>query len=264
MNDIAISKKSLLWKVSRNGLRPSYLLGTMHLVCEEDFHIKPKVIAALKKCDYYFMEVDLAQHHNNFHEEEASEISLSEGLNPEEKEELEKILQEDYGLGLEQVEHQSPVFLINRMITEAIGCTSMKMAEMELLAIAMTEGMMTGGLETTEEQMAIADKVFHPGELLRQLRSGKEYKSVFEKMVQAYQDENLKVLADLVNDPRFMSREAFDVLVTQRNANWANAIPEIMKQGTTFFAIGAGHLPGKHGVIYLLKAKGFAVNPVYR
>jgi len=35
-----------------------------------------------------------------------------------------------------------------------------------------------------------------------------------------------------------------------------------MKQGTQIFAVGAGHLPGKDGVINLLRQAGYMVTPV--
>jgi uncharacterized protein YbaP (TraB family) len=35
-----------------------------------------------------------------------------------------------------------------------------------------------------------------------------------------------------------------------------------MAQGTQFFAVGAGHLPGKKGIIQLLQEAGFTVKPV--
>ena len=35
-------KPSLLWEVSGNGItKPSYLFGTFHLICKEDFEITP-------------------------------------------------------------------------------------------------------------------------------------------------------------------------------------------------------------------------------
>ena len=36
----------------------------------------------------------------------------------------------------------------------------------------------------------------------------------------------------------------------------------IMQKGTYFFAVGAGHLPGESGVLELLKASGYTVQPV--
>ena len=37
---------------------------------------------------------------------------------------------------------------------------------------------------------------------------------------------------------------------------------EHMNQQTTFFAVGAGHLLGKNGVINLLRQKGYTLIPV--
>jgi uncharacterized protein YbaP (TraB family) len=37
---------------------------------------------------------------------------------------------------------------------------------------------------------------------------------------------------------------------------------EEMKQQPTFFAVGAGHLAGKDGVIHLLRSNGYKVRPV--
>ena len=38
------NENSLLWEISGNGLaRPSYVYGTLHMMCESDFTIKEKV-----------------------------------------------------------------------------------------------------------------------------------------------------------------------------------------------------------------------------
>jgi uncharacterized protein YbaP (TraB family) len=36
-----------------------------------------------------------------------------------------------------------------------------------------------------------------------------------------------------------------------------------IKSQPTFFAVGAGHLGGKKGILYLLRQAGFTVTPVY-
>lgn len=266
--DISIDRrKSLLWKVSGNGLPfPSYIFGTMHLMCEDQFSIKPKILSALKKCSAYFMEVDLGSisEMENFETPPSQETKISDGLNDREKEELNEILTTQYGMTLEEADHQAPVLLINRMISETLDCESFKMAEIELLAIAQSSGKKSGGLETTQQQLKIADQVFDSKELLRQMRSAPEYTGLFEKMIQAYQSEDLQSLAELVNDQRFMSKKMYRILVSARNKRWAKSMPRLMKKERTFFAIGAGHLSGEEGVIYLLRQQGYAVNPVYR
>jgi uncharacterized protein YbaP (TraB family) len=47
------------------------------------------------------------------------------------------------------------------------------------------------------------------------------------------------------------------LLLYDRNILMANKITEIASEKSLFAAIGAGHLGGKKGVLYLLKKKGF-------
>ena len=56
--------------------------------------------------------------------------------------------------------------------------------------------------------------------------------------------------------------ETFEELLNKRNTNW---IPKLMKyfdEGSTFVAVGAGHLSGPNGVIELLRNKGYKVEPI--
>ena len=57
--------------------------------------------------------------------------------------------------------------------------------------------------------------------------------------------------------PEFMK-----ALLDQRNADWLTKLPEILKNGTTFVAVGALHLPGQNGIIEGLKRLGYTVTPV--
>ena len=260
-------QRSLLWKVSGKNLKkPSYIYGTMHLMCAQDFLIKDKVLSAFKKCDTLFMEVDLASMDemrimNN--PEEQSE-SISAGLNEEEQDELNQILQTSYGYSLEEADKQPPIMLLNQMIIRSIGCSDLKVFEMEFIAMAEALGMKTGGLETALEQLDIADKIYDSKELLRQLRIGDSYTEVFQNMLEAYKKEDLEALGFLISDRRFMSEDGMETMLTERNKKWAGSMPKLMKNNSIFFAVGAGHLGQKHGIIYLLRKKGFNVNPVYR
>jgi uncharacterized protein len=53
-----------------------------------------------------------------------------------------------------------------------------------------------------------------------------------------------------------------DVLLINRNKNWIPVMEKNMLQSGTFFAVGAGHLPGDDGVISLLRKSGYKVVPV--
>jgi len=260
-------KNSLLYKISGNGLKkPSYLVGTMHMVSGEGFYLKEKVLKALNKCSIYYMEVDLgsAQQVQLMGQKLLVMADISEGLSTSEKEDLDHLLQNQFGLSLDEARQQPPVMLINRMATEAIDGDDVRVVEMELLKIAQDNDLKTAGLETALEQLKIAQKVFTGKEILRQLKSADAYKAAFAKMVKAYHSENLQELAMLVTDERFMSKKAFNILVINRNKRWAKAIPLLIESQSAFIAVGAGHLPGEQGLLQLLVEKGYSVNPVYR
>lgn len=187
-----------------------------------------------------------------------------EGMTEEEKAQLNDLLHEQYDMSIMELKDLSPMYLINKMTTDALGCSDFKMMEVELLKIALMHEKTTGGLETAKKQLAIADQVFDGRELLLQLTSATDFKDIFPSIVAAYKSGKLSVLADLVNDERLMSKKAFKILVVDRNKRWAKVIPKIMEQNSAFIAVGAGHLPGEKGVIHLLQKQGYSVNPVYR
>ncbi|MEX0883326.1 MAG: TraB/GumN family protein, partial [Cyclobacteriaceae bacterium] len=54
-------------------------------------------------------------------------------------------------------------------------------------------------------------------------------------------------------------REYQDILLDERNKNWMAPMQSMMRDGSMFFAVGAGHLGGETGLINLLKQKGYTL-----
>ena len=257
---------SLLWKISgKNLTQPSYLYGTMHMMCAGDFELKHKVITALQKCDVLVMEFDFTDLEEIAVMQQMTQSTdkISKHLNAEEKIEFEAILHTNFNLSLEYADTMAPMVLINMMLLKAIDCDDIKLFETELIAIAQQKDIKLGGIETAKEQMEIAGKVFNSKELLRQLKSADELKDVFKEMVNSYKKEALEDIGNYLNDERFLNQESKETMVMERNTKWIQRMPKMMKNKSVFFAVGAGHLTGSEGVIHLLKEKGYAVNPVF-
>src|SRR6187402_1493732 len=52
---------TLLWKVSGKGLsKPSYLFGTMHVLCADDAHLSEGLRSVIAKCEEVYFEIDLS------------------------------------------------------------------------------------------------------------------------------------------------------------------------------------------------------------
>jgi uncharacterized protein YbaP (TraB family) len=56
--------------------------------------------------------------------------------------------------------------------------------------------------------------------------------------------------------------QAEKTLIADRNRSWIPAIEAALKQGPALAAFGALHLSGKEGVLALLKAQGFTIEPL--
>ena len=53
-------EKSLLWEISGNGLaKPSYLYGTIHMICKDDAALGDSLVAAIERSDRVYFEVDM-------------------------------------------------------------------------------------------------------------------------------------------------------------------------------------------------------------
>ena len=55
------SEDALLWKIEGNGLKKaSYLFGTVHMICKENFAMPVKVLSALDQTDQSYLEMNMA------------------------------------------------------------------------------------------------------------------------------------------------------------------------------------------------------------
>ncbi len=52
------------------------------------------------------------------------------------------------------------------------------------------------------------------------------------------------------------------ILLYNRNAAWVKKLDDMLQANALVVAVGAGHLPGKKGVINLLRLAGYKVEPV--
>ena len=58
--------------------------------------------------------------------------------------------------------------------------------------------------------------------------------------------------------------EEYSVLfLDQRNKKWIEKMEPIMLENATFFAVVAGHLCGKNGLLQLLEQKGYQIKVIY-
>ena len=82
-----------------------------------------------------------------------------------------------------------------------------------------------------------------------------------EQLTNAYRNQELGKMEQMTSNDMGM-KDFIDLLLYNRNANWAKKINELMPDHALVIAVGAGHLPGEKGLINLLRKAGYKVEPV--
>lgn len=137
--------------------------------------------------------------------------------------------------------------------------------ETQLTAAAKAAKKPISGVETMESQLAIFDTLSQETQIKFLVEAAKvvdEMNSSMDAMVALWAKPDPDGLAQVMNEG-LTDPKIFAALLTSRNANWAAWIKQQMeKPGTTFMAVGAGHLSGSTSVPKLLKAYGIEAERV--
>ncbi len=257
------NEKSLLWEVSGNGLaKPSYLYGTIHMICGNDYFLSEKTKKAFNTTESLFLEINLSDPNElGFMQKAAMGTEpLSKKLTTKQLSDLDVILRKNTGMTIQQVDNFSMLTVMSLISMKSFGCENLKFYEMEFIGLAKESKKSIGGLETIEAQIQFLNKAYSDDEMITMLQETNVEETT--KMVQNYVKENLPELYKEVTTPKLMNENSKKWMLEVRNANWAVKMPDIMKSQSTFFAVGAAHLLGEDGLIDLLRKAGYSVKPV--
>ena len=258
----------LLWKVEGNELsEASYLFGTMHVKDERAFNFSDSVMLAIESTDAFANEVHFEEIIGDFFEmmfDEDTSNSIQNILSEEEYEKLAEKVEQELGIPLDRLNLKNPFFL-DLMIgqeEEEGGRQMGTFVDGHLLGIAKTLGKNIYGLEELEDQMEIFSAISLEDQRETLLKiideeNSENEKQTIEEMITLYESGNLKALENLMG-----SEIMNDPILIKRNHVMVNSIIEISKKESLFAAVGAAHLPGKEGLVELLRDKGYTVSLV--
>ncbi len=264
-------QKGLLWKIERDGAKPSFLLGTMHSEDPRVLKVAPEVQRAFDASTSFTMEVLLD---TQAILETAQAMVFSDGRN------LKTVL----GNALYNkivplmAQHDVPESMLPMYKPWAIFLTlSMPPAktgvflDSALYDAAVAQKKSVHGLESVQEQLSIfdrmtleeqtqliADAVKHSGEL----------KHIFEEMIGMYLKRDLPGLQALngkytSSEDSKLEKKLMAELIDARNLRMVERMTPRLKEGNAFVAVGALHLPGDQGLLRLLEKQGYRVTAVY-
>ena len=275
----------LLFRISGNGLdKPSYIVGTYHIVDETFVDSIAGIRQALADCQQVYTEVlkDELTSKDSLAFKKAQllpkGVTIDKLLSSEEKNRLNAFVKRIIGTDLSNPRLASLCHLTPTALSLTLSVLifakkygglmkSSTMIDDFFPKEAMKQGKSVGGLETLAFQLTL----LYGGTMEKQkealmcmVDNGEVMEKMEEDIAQAYLSRDLNRLKEILDRKMAIcsSPEETAAMLDNRNADWLTKMPGIMKEKPTLFAVGAGHLLGENGVLNLLRKVGYTVEPV--
>lgn len=263
------NNQSLLWKITRDDMaRPSYLFGTIHLLCKADLIWTSAMKKSLEACQEICFEMDM--------DDPSVMMQVALGMVNDNGKMLkdyfteadykliERFVTDSLGMNIATLQQMKPAALQSLFATKAVHCSEPVSYEAILLEEAQKLKKEITGLEEAREQLQLFNQIPADStvrELVQMAKDYSEEREEFGKMLQAYKKQDLQTLHEIIEESRTEGSD-LTIFLDDRNKKWIERMEERMEQQPVFFAVGAGHLPGENGIIQLLRTNGYTVEPV--
>ncbi|MGH6763366.1 MAG: TraB/GumN family protein [Phyllobacterium sp.] len=274
--------QGLLWKIEKDGVKPSWLFGTMHLTDPRVVNLTEQAETARDRADIVAIEATEILDQKAMVRTMAERPDLMmftdsttlEKLLPADRLGMVKAALEERGIPLSSVQKMKPWMLLGMLALPSCELKRKKdgapFLDLKLAEEAKAKGKTLEGLETIVEQldaMASLPMQFHIDGLVETLALGQKMDDVIETMIVLYSKGEISMILPLM---RAVSPEntAFgdgyatfeEAIVTARNRTMAERGSALVDKGNAFIAVGALHLPGENGLIELLRKRGYKVS----
>lgn len=264
---------SRLWKVvdpERTDVKPSFLLGTMHLADKEIVALPPHIDTVVQQADSLTIEVKLG----NDAFKVMSELSaldgpktLSDLLGEATFDRVVTVLK-PHGVNRYGLERLKP-WVVGLMLNYPPPSLD-PVLDYSLQMRFSRSNRPVHQLETIHEQIQIFNKLSLSDQIkfLRYaLAQQANFDTYLERMKQLYIADDLDGLQALAKTQMQDVKEAylvnlFQELIDKRNLRMVARMENRLEEGNALIAVGALHLTGDYGIIQLLRDLGYQVNPV--
>jgi len=259
---------SNLWKISGKDLqKPSYLFGTVHLLCLEDMFFTENFKTAFREIEQIAFEIDMTDLSKMVGAVQGAmmtETSLSQLVNKEDYALIEKFFSEELLMPISFFEKQMPMMAAALVSKSVMKCKEDGSYELILQQLATQHNIPIIGLEAIEDQLDVFRKIPYEQQATMLVKSIQQLDSSrlqMQEMIQTYRNQDIEKAAAMIKDNSQELSEFEDILLKNRNQNWIEKIEKNSASKSTMYAVGAAHLGGEFGVIQLLKAQGYTVEP---
>lgn len=265
---VAKEPRPALWKLADDDTT-IYLFGTIHVLPKDLAWRTPLIDKAIRESDELVLEtaggIDLEATAKVM-----QAMARSPGLPPlldrlpeDKRPALAQTLSE-VGVphqALDGVETWAAAMMLTALSLRRLGYVAETGVERGLAAdYGGATGKPISGLETVEQQFGFFDSLPEDAQrlfLAASIEDPVRARAQFEAMLKAWTAGDTDAIARTFDSETALSAELREVLMTRRNAAWADWLEKrLEKPGTVLVAVGAGHLAGQDSVQKMLEARG--------
>ncbi len=262
---------TLLWEITGNGLtKPSYLFGTMHVSSKMVFHLSDSFYFGIKNSDVVALELDPQLWQDQLFRFQNMQTNLrffTQG-SPNDYINEKSFQLEKYEDKLKAALSEEPT-IINGLLYRTVKPSADFEEDTYLDLYIYQTGKRFGKLATGVENYYETEKlILEAGQDMMKERKKKNHDQDGESMYdierktqEAYRKGDLDLL-DSLEKLMQVSEAYMEKFLYRRNEIQANSIDSIVHHHSLFVGVGAAHLPGKRGVIELLRKKGYKLRPI--
>ena len=262
---------ALLWEITGNGLeKPSYLFGTMHVSSKLVFHLSDSFYLDIRNADVVALELDPQLWQDQLFRFENLQSNLrfyTQGAPGDFLGERSFRL-ERYEDRLKSALSEEPTVingLLYRTFRTQADFEEDTYLDLYIYQTGKKLGKQATGVEnyfqTERLVMEATQDMMKDRKKKAPNTDGESAYEIERKTQEAYRKGDLDLLDSLekLMEPSEAYMEKF---LYRRNEIQAASIDSIVRRHSLFVGVGAAHLPGKRGVIELLRRKGYTLRPV--
>jgi len=260
-----------MWRVQGQS-NVVYLLGSIHMLRQQDYPLPRVIDAAYEDADQLVMELDM----DDLDNAAVQALFNVEGV-LRDGDTLQDLMGEKawqqataaaaaIDIPIEMLASSEPwlaAITVEMLMLYRAGFNPMLGVEMTMLSRALSNGKPIAGLETAAEQLSFLNGLSLDAQrdmLLQTLEDGAEMDVMIDTLIDAWRNGDVATLEAGLLESIEQYPELYEALVTARNRRWADSIESLLDDDDDYLVIvGALHLIGNDGVPNLLVRKGLAV-----
>ena len=263
----ADTTKSIIWEISGNGMTaPSYLFGIVHLICPEDY----VWTGVMRDCFQKSKTLCFAEHVKESTGMSDNKVldstgkSIRDYFNAKDYDDVRNFFQSRAGINIDAKQNNHISTMIAWLIKADLGCSDpvsyetrlSKLANVDHKPIKIMDDMVeeAGDLEEMPVDKIVSRAI---GRAHGDSAARKELRAV----INAFKNQDQAQLRDMLSHLGYYRGET---KLDEENSSWMPHFKQMLGGQPVFFVVGAAHLGGDHGLISMLREKGYAVKPLGR